>query len=92
MLLQSLSRPFSMNGAVTDLQVSPAVGTNIPPVMALELCTDNYPDGLFFLFYSDDISPMISKNNFSYGLVRPQHTSSLCVSSPARRFLGAVDM
>ena len=84
MLLQNLYVPFSIYGAVTDVQVPhDAIGTNTPPyhhrcwLMNFVLITIRM---VLFLFGQEDTTSMISKNNLQCGLVRPQHTFPLCAS------------
>uniref|UniRef100_A0AAR2KV92 Uncharacterized protein n=1 Tax=Pygocentrus nattereri TaxID=42514 RepID=A0AAR2KV92_PYGNA len=82
-LLQNLYVPFSINGAFTDVQVTPAMGTNPPPhhqrYWLLNFALKTIPTVLF-LFGPEDTTSMISRNSVKCGRVRPQDTFPLCVS------------
>ena len=103
MLLQNLHVPFSIYGAFTDIQVTPAMGTKTPPyhhrcwLWNFALITIWM---VLFLFGPEDTMSMIYKNNLKCGLVRPQHTFPLYISpspmslGPVKpvTFLGVVDI
>ena len=68
MLLQNLDVPFSIDGAVTDMYVAHAMGTNTPPyhhrswLLNFALVTIWM---VFFLFCPEDTTAMISKYNLT---------------------------
>ena len=80
MLLQHLYVPFSINGAFTDVQVTHAMGTNIPPyhhicwLLNFLLITIWM---VLFLFGPEDMTSMISKNNLKWTRQTTAHFSTL---------------
>ncbi|MEQ2215473.1 hypothetical protein XENOCAPTIV_001497 [Xenoophorus captivus] len=89
MLLQNLYVPFSINCAITDVQITNAMGTSTPPyhhrcwLLNFALIKIQI---VLFLFGLEDMMSMISKNSLKFGLHRSQHTS-ICVS-PSPMSLG----